>query len=235
MPNGGTAYNSTHILFCNFGDTSHPSTLSLLDPVSNHSTPLLTSFYGRNFSSINDVRINHLDGSVWFTDSYYGQLEGFRPPPLMPPQVYRFDPKTGIVNAVADRFVEPNGIEFSPDFTTLYISDSGYVLAPGDFNGTRPSSIYAFDVTAKGGLVNRRLFAYSGRPFPDGLHVDTKGNMWSSSGNGTSVWDSEGVLIGEARVDMGVNNFLFVPEGILMFAFTKLWLVTCGVRGRAFG
>jgi gluconolactonase len=34
---------------------------------------------------------------------------------MLPPQVYRFDPSSGQVRVVADQFVEPNGIAFTPD------------------------------------------------------------------------------------------------------------------------
>ncbi|KAL9640026.1 MAG: hypothetical protein Q9164_000561 [Protoblastenia rupestris] len=232
MPNGATAYNDTHILFCVFGDFNTPSTLSLWNPSTNEATTLLSSFHGQNFSSINDVRVKADDGSVWFTDDWYGRYEGFRPPPVMPAQVYRFEPISGHVRAVADGFDQPNGLEFSPDYRTLYVADSGYVHGPGDFNTTRPNGIYAFDVTERGGLSNRRLHAFSARPFVDGVHVDAQGNVWSTSGKGITAWDESGVMLGEVRVDMDVNNFAFVPDGILLLAFSELWHIECGVRPR---
>lgn len=232
MPNGATTYNSTNILFCLFGDSNTPSSLTLWNPSCNETTPLVSSFYGQNFSSINDVRVKRDDGSVWFTDDWYGRYEGLRPPPVMPAQVYRFDPRSGQVRAVADGFDQPNGLEFSTDYKTLYIADSGYVHELGQFNLTRPNAIYAFDVTANGGLSNRRLHAFSSRPFVDGVHLDVQGNVWSTSGKGITAWDENGVLLGEIVVDSNVNNFMFLPDGILLFAFNKLWHFACGARPR---
>ncbi|KAL9045818.1 MAG: hypothetical protein Q9214_001206 [Letrouitia sp. 1 TL-2023] len=232
MPNGATAYNDTHILFCVFGHTDAPSTLSLWNPSTNESSVLLSSFYGRRFTSINDVRVKRDDGTIWFTDDWYGYYEGFKSPPTMPAQVYRFDPVSGNVRAVADGFDQPNGLEFSPDYKILYVADSGYVHGPGNFNMTRPNGIYAFDVMESGGLSNRRLHAFGARPFVDGMHVDAQGNVWSTSGEGVTAWDESGVVLGEVRVDTDVNNFLFVPDGILLLAFTKLWHVKCGMRPR---
>ena len=71
----------------------------------------------------------------------YDFLGAFRPPPLvnkiyinlsilkaalfqLPNQVYRFDPKTREVHVVADGFIIPNGIAFSPDGNLAYV----YVL-----------------------------------------------------------------------------------------------------------
>lgn len=232
MPNGATAYNDTHILFCVFGYTNAPSTLSLWNPSTNETSVLLSSYYGRRFTSINDVRVKRDDGTIWFTDDWYGHYEGFKSPPTMPAQVYRFDPVSGNVRAVADGFDQPNGLEFSPDYKILYIADSGYVHGPGDFNMTRPNGIYAFDVMENGGLSNRRLHAFGARPFVDGMHVDAQGNVWSTSGKGVTAWDESGVVLGEVRVDTDVNNFLFVPDGILLLAFSKLWHVKCGMRPR---
>ena len=236
-PNGGTAYNATHLLVCDFGNAQQPSSLTLLDPRRNLATVLLSSFHGRNFSAINDVRVNYTawggDGSIWFTDDQYASLQGFRGPPVIPVQVYRFDPRSGQVQVAADGFVQPNGIEFAPDLQTVYVGDSGYVLGPKDLNGTRPSTMYAFDVSSTGPVLsNRRVLAYSASPFVDGIHVDSKGNIWSSYGTGIAVWDPKGVLMGEMRVDTAVNNFMFVPEGFLIFALTKLWLVVCDVRAK---
>jgi gluconolactonase len=67
---------------------------------------------GRNFSSPNNVRQHSITGDLWFTDADYGCLQYFRQQPAQPKQVYRFEPKTGIIQIVADGFVEPNGLKF---------------------------------------------------------------------------------------------------------------------------
>lgn len=146
--------------------------------------------------------------------------------------LYRFDPSDGGVRAVADGFDQVNGLEFSLDYKTLYVGDSGYVHAANDTNSTRPNTIYAFDVLEDGGLGGRRLFAYGARPFVDGVHVDSGGNVWATSGEGVMAWDGSGRVLGEVRVGGSVDNFLFVPEGIILLAFTSVWLVRCGVRPR---
>lgn len=71
---------------------------------------LVNNFSGRQFNSLNDVSINPRNGDVYFTDSLYGYLQEFRPPPGLPTQVYRFNSRTGAVNVVADGFDLPNGI-----------------------------------------------------------------------------------------------------------------------------
>lgn len=51
----------------------------------------------------------------------YGYLGGFRPKPMLPQQVYSFDPSTGRVRVVADQFVQPNGIAFTQDGRTAFV------------------------------------------------------------------------------------------------------------------
>lgn len=106
-------------------ETEHYSQLIAVDPSTNASTPLLTNYLGRNFSSVNDVRQHPVTGDLWFTDADYGYFQHFRPRPSLPKQVYRFEPDTGVVHVVADGFVQPNGIEFSPDNRLVYVSDTG--------------------------------------------------------------------------------------------------------------
>ena len=74
-----------------------------------------------------------------------------------------------MVQAVADDFIAPNGIEFSPDFKHLYVTDTGVHTFPDKDNLTNPQSIYRFDITGDGKrLANRQVFAYSDSGFPDG-------------------------------------------------------------------
>jgi gluconolactonase len=70
---------------------------------------LVNNFYGRQFNSPNDVAVNPRNGDLYFTDSLYGYLQKYRPPPGLPTQVYRINPSTGALTTVADGFDLPNG------------------------------------------------------------------------------------------------------------------------------
>ncbi|KHN97386.1 lactonohydrolase [Metarhizium album ARSEF 1941] len=211
-------------VYCDQGDFEHYSQLVAVDPNTNESTPLLTNFLGRNFSSLNDVRQHPQTGDLWFTDADYGYFQGFRPQPSQPKQVYRFEPATGVVQVVADGFVQPNGLEFSPDLSTLYVSDTGSQQAARA--PTQPSTIYAYDVVDGGRrLANRRTFAYADTGFPDGLHCDTRGNVWAACGDGVHVWNPRGVLLGKIHVGETSNNLAFVPGKVFVFSNRRLWVV----------
>ena len=69
------------------------------------------------------MRISHIVGRhiALIGGFRYGFLSHFRPEPLLPNQVYRFDPVTGSVRVVADGFDKCNGIAFSPDGSTAFM------------------------------------------------------------------------------------------------------------------
>jgi gluconolactonase len=230
----GTGRNNSlpsRVLYADQGDFTNPSSLISVDPATGSSEKILTSFLGRNFSSLNDVRQHPETGDLWFTDADYGYFQHFRPAPTIPKQVYRFSPRTGEIAVVATDFVQPNGLEFSPDLKTLYVSDTG---AQGfGQNLTRPATLYAFDVVNKKNLAGRRTFAYADNGFPDGVHSDTEGNVWGGCGDGIHIWSPDGTLLGKIWTGVVTNNFAFLPGKVLVFTNKQLWIVeNVKARGR---
>jgi gluconolactonase len=130
LGNGGINYGAG-VLFCAQGSIDAPGGLVYMDASPPFATyTLLDNFHGRQFNSLNDV-VLHTDGSIWFTDPIYGFEQGFKPEPQLRSQVYRFDPASGDVRVVADGFGRPNGICFSPDEQTLYITDTDWIHGDG--------------------------------------------------------------------------------------------------------
>ncbi|KAJ0164107.1 Gluconolactonase [Colletotrichum tanaceti] len=210
-------------VWCDQGDFAAYSKLLAVDVNTNRSEPLVVGFNGRNFSAVNDVRQHPVTGDLWFTDAEYGFYQHFRPASQVPRHVYRFEPATGLVQAVADGIQQPNGIEFSPDYKTLYVSDTG--AQRFDANLTGPATIYAYDVVADRRLANRRVFAYADAGFPDGVRTDTDGNVWAGCGDGVHVWNPDGVLLGKIHLGETSNNFAFAPGKVFVFSNYRLWVV----------
>ena len=98
------------------------------------------------------------DGRLWCGSMAYDQAPGAA-------SVYRLDPDRS-VRAVLGGVTVSNGLDWSPDGTLAYYNDSG--LKRTD----------VFDVV-DGELVNRRLFR-DGDGTPDGLTVDSAGNVWTA-------------------------------------------------------
>jgi sugar lactone lactonase YvrE len=85
--------------------------------------------------------------------------------------LYRFDERGMLSAPVVDALITQNGLAWSPDGTTMYLSDSHPLRR----------QIWAFDYDIEAGEPrNRRVFAdlhdYAGRP--DGAAVDADGCYW---------------------------------------------------------
>ncbi|KAE8370394.1 hypothetical protein BDV27DRAFT_140567 [Aspergillus caelatus] len=224
----------------NYGDDG-PSGLYLMSTTPPYTTKLLQEdFYGRQFSSVNDV-IVHSDGSIWFTDPTYGFEQGYRPKPSLPSQVYRWNPVNGSIRAMADGFGKPNGIYFSPDEKTVYVTDTHWLHGDGNTDNQRVSSIYAFDLSTYHGepfLTNRRLFAMADKGIPNGIKCDLDGNVYSGCGDGISAWSPGGALLGRILIDGEVANFCFGRNGeIFALNAHRLWRAQLGgdVKGTLLG
>lgn len=112
-------------------------------------------------------------------------------------------PKPGRLAPVVSDFVQPNGLAFSPDETRLYIAESG----SSHDDSARPV-IRQFDVEGEQ-LVDRGVFAELDCGLPDGIRVDTAGNLWSSAGDGVHCFASDGTLLGKILVPETVANLCF--------------------------
>jgi gluconolactonase len=92
---------------------------------------------------------------------------------------------------------------------------------------THASTRYAFDVLYyhdQPFLVNRRLFAMTDAPIPDGIKCDVLGNVYSGCGDGVHVWSPGGVILGKILIEGGVANFCFGRNGELFLLNEKrLW------------
>jgi sugar lactone lactonase YvrE len=72
----------------------------------------------------------------------------------------------GKTRQVADGLAFPNGMAVTPDNTTLLVAES---------YGER---LTAFDISADGGLTNRRTWAETPGDHPDGICLDADGAVW---------------------------------------------------------
>jgi gluconolactonase len=140
-------------------------------------------FEGGRLNSPNDVVLKS-GGAIYFTDPPYGIQPEQREQPYN--GVYRISPD-GSMSLVADDFERPNGLAFSPDESILYIDDSYY------------RHIRAFDVRADGSLANSRVIGSMDHPqpgSPDGMKVDTEGNLYVTGATGVWVFEPDGTRLG---------------------------------------
>jgi gluconolactonase len=195
-------------------------------------TVLADRYDGKRLNSPNDVVVKS-DGSIWFTDPSYGidsDYEGDAAESEMGAQrVYRIDAASGAVAVVANDFVQPNGLAFSPDESLLYIVDTGIT-----HQADGPHHVRRFRVGANGALSGGEVFATCPVGLYDGLRVDVRGNVWLSAGDGVHCHAPDGELLGKVLVPEVVANVCFGgPKRNRMFicGTTSLYSVYLNTRG----
>jgi len=223
--NGMAGDDSGGLVVCQQGTPSERAALIRVETASGAAETLVDGLRGAPLNSPNDVVLRS-DGTIWFTDPSYGHLQGFRPPPQLGDYVYRWNPASDRLTVVADDFDKPNGLAFSADEQTLYVTDSGANQAPGSFDATRPHHIRAFDVLDGRRLGPGRLFAVTLPGFPDGIKVDSEERVYASCFDGVQVFAPDGELIGEIALPGAVNftfggrhrNILFITRDTAVWA-----------------
>lgn len=163
-------------------------------------TVLADSYRGQRLNSPNDVVIGP-GGALWFTDASYGidsDYEGIRADPELDEcYVFRADPASGACEVVADGFLRPTGIAFSPDAGLLYVADS------------RANHIRRFRVHAGSKLSDDTVFAVGTAPSLDSMRLDTRGRVWVACSDGVRCYDQDGTHLGTIRTPGGAANVEF--------------------------
>ncbi len=167
-------------------------------------TPFLDRFEGKRLNSPNDL-VFAPDGSLWFTDPPYGLLKQNNDPAkeLSFNGVFRY--AKGKLSAQIRDLPTPNGIGFSADGKTLYISNSGPEMYVAKFTLDSNGSV----------LARSRLISYPGSApdVPDGLKIDSAGNIWTSGPGGIRIIRPDGKVLGQIKLPEVAANLAWGDDG----------------------
>lgn len=184
---------------------------------------LASGWDGKRFNSPNDVAVRR-NGDVYFTDPPYGLEGGNEPQELDFQGVYRLA-ADGTLSLLVDSLSRPNGVVFSPDQSTLYVSNSD----PG-----ARGVVMAYDVQPNGGLANGRVFLQS---WGDGMTVDAQGNLYvAGPRNGVLIVSPEGEQLGALLPGQRTANATFGDDGSTLYiaSNTNLLRIRLSVKGVGF-
>jgi gluconolactonase len=193
------------------------------------STVIAAHHDGKELNSPNDVVVKS-DGGIYFTDPTYGRNEYFGNPRPLPRDfrgVYRAEPEGGKVALLADDFAQPNGLCFARDERQLFVND------------TERRHIRVFDVCADGTIANSRVFAQTtgeGAGAPDGMKIDSAGNIYCCGPGGIHVFDPEGICLGVIRMPEYTANFCFGDDdlrSLYVTASTSVYRLRVATPGTA--
>jgi gluconolactonase len=191
-------------------------------------TVLADRYRGRRLNSPNDVVVTRA-GDLLFTDPPFGLARGFEDPAreLSFSGVYRLS--AGALTLLIDDLDGPNGLAFSPDERTLYVTNA---------REKRPV-LQAYELDRDGRVRGRRVlwdatpWLVRGKGLPDGVKTDRAGRLFVAGPGGLYVLGRDGALLG--RVDLGAAtaNCAWGEDGATLFvtADTALYRLRTRTRG----
>jgi len=229
--NGMTLDGRGNLLICEHGDRRIASLP--LGQASGKRT-LTDNFQGKRYNSPNDVVLAS-DGAIYFTDPAFGLPKKEQDP-------LRELPYTGVFRRAADGQLTAeitdvpyaNGLAFSPDGHTLYVSNA---------DSLRPI-IMAYEVGKNGKLSKPRPFfdmtklpRARFKEVPDGLKVDKAGNVYATGFGGLLIISPQGRLLGTVDVGEVIANCAWGEDGHALYLMAttyvcRLQTLAQGIPGR---
>jgi gluconolactonase len=196
-------------------------------------TVLASHWRGQELNSPNDVVVGP-EGAIWFSDPTYGRAEFYgrpRPTDLQFRGVYRVVPDEAAgashaLSLVADDFGQPNGLCFSLDHKRLFVND------------TDRNHIRVFEVGSDGRTSGGEVWAETtgdGAGAPDGMKIDTQGNIYCCGPGGIHVFDARANCLGVIHVPEYTANFAWGDDdyrSLYVTASTSVYRVRTIVPGR---
>lgn len=217
--NGLTLDSEGRLVLCETGDRR----ISRVEKNGGKRT-LADSFEGKRLNSPNDL-VYKSDGSLYFTDPFAG-LPGGKNSPLRELDfagVYRLAPD-GTLTLLTKEMSLPNGIAFSPDEKTLYVS-----------NYNRAHAVWlAFPVKGDGTLGESRVLLDVSNPTgdlwrgPDGFKLDKDANLWATGPGGVHVISPEGKMLGRIETVEHATNVAWGNDGSVLYITSDMYI--CRVK-----
>jgi gluconolactonase len=195
---------------------------------------VLASHVGAHvLNSTNDVVVRAGDGAVFFTDPPFGvrqedgALHGYQQAMEYGfCGVFKVTDDPARPHPVTRDIYRPNGLCFSPDERTLYVSDSS----------ERHHLVYALSLRPDDTAGDMRVFAVLPQGVPDGMRADTEGRLYVAGPDGVYVYAPDGTPLGKLLVPEMVTNVCFGGPGrrrLFITACTSLYafdLLTTGAQ-----
>jgi gluconolactonase len=220
-PNGEIADKNGEVLIC-----QHAARRIVRVAKDLQMTALVERYKGKRFNSPNDL-VYRSDGALYFTDPPYGLAKQDEDPAKEIPfnGVYRL--RNGKLDVVVKDLSRPNGIAFSPDQRVLYVA-----------NSDEKRKIWmrydvAEDGTVKGGRVFFDVTAEKEDGLPDGMKVDSQGNIYATGPGGIWVFSPDGKHLGTIKPRETPANCNWGDDGKSLYitAQTGLYRIKLAVAG----
>ncbi len=220
-PNGMIADKDGGVLLCQHGNRRIVRVATDMSI-----TPYLEKFEGHRFNSPNDL-VYRRDGALYFTDPPYGLTKQDDDPAKELKFNGVFLYAGGKLTAIIKDLKRPNGIALSPDEKTLYVSNSD----------EKKRFWMRYDVAADGTVSNGRMFYdlanAKEQGIPDGMKVDSQGNVYAAGPEGVWVFSPDGKHLGTIQPGETAANCAWGDDGKTLYitASTSVYRIRLAIAG----
>ena len=214
------------LILCQHGDRQIAKMRSPISQPRARFTPIAKYFKGKKFNSPNDATYNSKQ-ELYFTDPPYGLEKGMddSSKEIAFQGVYKIDPY-GNVKLMIDSITRPNGIAFFPKEKQLIIANS---------DPTKPNW-YIYNVKDDGSLFNGKIF-YSvigidkkQKGLPDGLKIDSRGNIFATGPGGVWIFDKSGKQLGKIKLAEASSNCALSADEKTLFITNHMQVLRIKMR-----
>ena len=221
-PNGMTTAPNGDVLLCQHGNRRIVRVTNDLR-VTTH----VDRFDGKRLNAPNDI-VFRSDGTLFFTDPPYGLPRQDDDPEKDLPFNGVFKVSDGNVELIIKDLTRPNGIAFSPDEKTLYVSNSD----------EKRRIWMRYDMAPSGSVSGGRVFfdttAHEDAGLPDGMKIDVHGNVWATGPSAVFVFSPDGRHLGTIKPPEDPANCGWGDDGRTLYitAETSLYRIKTSVMGQ---
>jgi gluconolactonase len=219
------------LVICQHGDRRMARMDAPLSAPAPKFSTIAEKYEGARFNSPNDA-VFHSSGDLYFTDPPYGMVKQFEDPAREIPYqgVFRVQ-RDGTVSLMTRDMTRPNGLAFSPDEKTLYIAQSdpaapiwrAFSMKP---DGSLGQGRVLFDATT---------LAKTRRGLPDGLKIDTEGNLFATGPGGVLILTPEGKHLGTILTGQATGNCAFGNDGRTLYITADMYLMRVRLKTKGLG
>jgi len=221
----GLAFDSDgRLVLCEHGDRR----IARLE-ADGRKTTLADRYEGKRLNSPNDL-VFKTNGDLYFTDPPFGLPKAFDDPAkeLDFSGVYRLS-TSGQLSLLTRDIKAPNGIAFSPDEKTLYVSNADpnaavWMAYHVRDDGTLGSGRVFFDATS---------WTRAKRGVPDGMKIDKDGNIFAAGPGGIHVFAPNGTHLGGIETGLATSNAAWGDDGSVLYitASTAIYRIRLSTTG----
>ncbi len=187
---------------------------------------LVDRYNGKRLNSPNDL-VFKSDGVLYFTDPPYGlaKLDEDPKKELEFNGVFRL--VNGQLRPIIKDLTRPNGIAFSPDEKYLFVSNSD----------EKHKVWMKYDVSPSGDVSNGRVFfdvtSQNVAGLPDGMKIDSQGNLFCAGPGGLWIFSPEGKHLGTIKIPEVTANCNWGDDGTSLYitASTSLYRIKLKIAG----